>query len=72
MLIAQSIKLTFALIIDAGLVARARVVATASNVAHAIATYLVCDTVIVAIAYRLANAAVAPLVTQAICVAERT
>lgn len=65
-----AILLTSTLIVDARLVARACVVAATSNVAHAIVTYLIRDAMIVAVAYCLADTAVAPLVAQAVCIAE--
>jgi len=66
------IALTSALIIDARLVARTCVVVAAPNIAHAIVAYLIRDAVIVAVAYRLADAAVTAFIAQTVRIAEET
>jgi len=63
--------LTFALIVDTRFVTRARVITAASNVTHAIMTYLIYKAVIITVTYCFTNAAIAPFVAQAICITKK-
>ena len=63
--------LTSALIIDTRLIARTRVITATANVTHAIVTYLICEAMIIAVAYRFANTTVTTFVAQTIRITEK-
>lgn len=63
--------LTSALIADTRFITWTRIIAATSNVAHAIVTYLICNAVIITVAYSFTNTAVASFIAQAICITEK-
>lgn len=65
------IILTSALIVDTRLVAWTSVITAAPNVAHTIVAYLIRNAVIIAVAYRFTNAAVAQFIAQTICITKK-